>query len=72
MPSSRLPAVAGPLRQLTEQLTASSTARLVGIPNPNAEAFAFAQLFPALPPAWQIVYLVGSEREQAIAVAGLA
>ena len=57
---------------MTEQLTASSTARLVGIPNPNAEAFAFAQLFPALPPAWQIVYLVGSEREQAIAVAGLA
>lgn len=41
------------------------------MPHPTAEAFAFAKLFTTLPPAWQIVYLVGSEKEQQIAVAGL-
>lgn len=61
----------GPLRQLTGQIASASTARLVGIPNPSAEAFAFAKVFADLPPAWQIVYLVGSEREQETAVAGL-
>ncbi len=62
----------GPLRQLTEQLNTNDIARLVGIPNPSAEAFAFARIFSTLPPATQIVYIVGSEREQDIAVAGLA
>lgn len=58
-------------RQLTDQLTASSLARLVGVPHATAEAFAFAKLFDVLPPAWQVVYLVGSEREQQVAVTGL-
>lgn len=64
-------AVEGPFRQLAEQLTTASIARVVGIPHGTAEAFALARLFPLLPPAWQIVYLVGSEREQQIAVEGL-
>ncbi len=63
--------VEGPLRQLTDQLNSSPIARLVGIPNPSAEAFAFAKIFSLLQPAWQIVYLVGSEREQDTAAAGL-
>lgn len=61
----------GPLRQLTEQFTTENIARLVGIPNPAAEAFAFAKIFSQLPAGWQIVYLVGSEREQETAMAGL-
>lgn len=71
MPPSRISVVEGPLRQLTEQLNTTPVSRLVGIPNPSAEAFAFAKTFALLPPAWQIVYLVGSEREQETAVAGL-
>lgn len=71
VPPSRATVVEGPLRQLTEQLDTASVARLVGIPNPSAEALAFAKIFSLLPPAWQIVYLVGSEREQDTAVAGL-
>lgn len=71
MPPSRVSVVEGPLRQLTEQLTGAPVARLVGIPNASAEAFAFAKIFADLPPAWQIVYLVGSEREQETTVAGL-
>ena len=63
--------VEGPLRQLTEQVVSASSARIVGIPNPSAEAFAFAKTFALLPSAWQIVYLVGSEREQETAIAGL-
>ncbi|MBI3573351.1 MAG: transcription-repair coupling factor [Candidatus Kerfeldbacteria bacterium] len=67
-------------RHLTEQLNTPShdfengakTARLVGVPNATAEAFAMAKILGALPPAWQIVYLVGSEREQQTAVAGLS
>lgn len=61
----------GPLWQLTEHLNSSPVSRLVGIPNPSAEAFAFAKTFALVPAAWQIVYLVGSEREQETAVAGL-
>ncbi len=73
VPPSRLPTVEGPLRQLTEILTTSSrSARLVGVPHPTAEAFAFAKLFPLLPTAWQIVYLIGSEKEQQVAEVGLA
>lgn len=72
VPPSRATVVEGPLRQLTEQLNSAPVTRLVGIPNPSAEAFAFAKTFGLLPPAWQIVYLVGSEREQETAVAGLA
>lgn len=63
--------VKGPLRQLTEQLTTTGFGRLVGVPHGTAEAFALAKIFAGLPPAWQIVYLVGSEREQQTAIAGL-
>lgn len=71
MPPSRAAVVEGPLRQLSKHLDSSPVSRLVGIPNPSAEAFAFAKTFADCPPAWQIVYLVGSEREQAAAIAGL-
>lgn len=46
-------------------------ARIVGVPHPIAEGFLFSRLFSLLPAPWQIVYLVGSEREQTAAVAGL-
>lgn len=61
------------LQLLIEQLTEASRQRvgLTGVPHGTAEAFAFARLFPQLPAAWQIVYLVGSEKEQAAAVEGL-
>lgn len=72
MPQHRDLSVGGPLRQLADHLTSSPLARLVGLPHSVAESFAFARLFSALPPAWQIVYLVGSEKEQQIVAAGLA
>ena len=63
--------VDGPLRQLTEQITTSRLARLVGVPHGTAEAFAFAKVLADVPAPWQIVYLVGSEREQEVAIEGL-
>lgn len=44
---------------------------MVGVPHPTAEAFVLAKTFSLLPPAWQIIYIVGSEREQNIAIDGL-
>lgn len=72
MPSHRDPLVGGPLRQFADQLTTTDLARLVGLPHTVAESFAFARLFPLLPAPWQIVYLVGSEKEQGQVVHGLA
>lgn len=72
MPRSRDPQVNGPFRQLTAQLIETGFGRFVGLPHPVAEVFAFSKLFGLLPPAWQIVYLVGSEREQQLVVQGLA
>lgn len=71
MPRSRDAVVDGPFRQLTEQLTTTGSGRFVGLPHPVAEVFAFSKLFGELPPAWQIVYLVGSEREQHLVLEGL-
>lgn len=71
MPQQRDLSVGGPLRQLANHITSSPLARLVGLPHTVAESFAFARLFPLLPAAWQIVYLVGSEKEQHIVVEGL-
>lgn len=71
MPRSRDTVVDGPFRLLTEQLTTTGSGRFVGLPHPVAEVFAFSKLFGELPPAWQLVYLVGSEREQQLVVQGL-
>jgi len=71
VPRSRDALVNGPFRQLTAQLIATGSGRFVGLPHPVAEVFAFSKLFGLLPPAWQIVYLVGSEREQQLVLQGL-
>lgn len=71
MSASRDSSVNGPFRLLTEQLQTTGTARLVGLPHSTGEAFALAKLLPLLPPAWQVVYIVGSEREQSVIEAGL-
>lgn len=59
------------LRKLADQLSESGSGRLIGVPHGTAEAFALSELFSQVPKAWQIVYLVGSEREQQTAVDGL-
>ncbi len=69
--ASRDHQVNGPFRQLTNRLTETGTGRLVGVPHPTAEAFAMSRLLPELPRAWQIVYVVGSEREQELVAACL-
>jgi transcription-repair coupling factor len=56
---------------LAEQLVNTGSARLVGLPHTTAEAFAMANLLALLPRAWQVVVLVGSEREQDQVLAGL-
>lgn len=61
----------GPLRQSADQLTTASTTRIAGVPHTIAESFLFGKLFDLLPASWQIVYIVGSEREQIAVVAGL-
>ncbi len=72
VPDHRDHSVGGPLRQLADHLTSSSLTRLIGLPHTEAEAFAFARLFPHLPNPWQIVYLVGSEKEQRVVMDGLS
>lgn len=64
--------VPAPLRQLTDQLTSTGLARLTGVPHSTAEAFALAHVIDLVPRAWQVVYLVGSEREQKVFLDGLA
>jgi len=61
----------GPLRQLATTLDESGLGRLIGVPHGTAEAFVLSRLFRFVPTPWQILYLVGSEREQETAVAGL-
>ncbi len=71
MPKHRDPQVGGPLRQFADHLPTTELGRLVGLPHTVAESFGFAKLFPLLPAAWQIVYIVGSEKEQSLVVSGL-
>jgi transcription-repair coupling factor len=59
------------LRKLADQLSETGSGRLIGVPHSTAEAFALSELFELVPKAWQIIYLVGSEREQQTALDGL-
>lgn len=45
--------------------------RFSGVPHTVAESFGFARLFPLLPTPWQMIYLVGTEREREVVVQGL-
>ncbi len=71
MPPSHHRVGEGPFRHLAQTLATAPAAHFSGVPHGTAEAFALAKLFPLCPPAWQIVYIVGSEKEQRVALAGL-